>query len=75
MIVQTIKEINGVSYTYTYSDSGYMIERDGVRYSDAIDPIGSNRVYTETDELIESDAVEATAEDYQSALSEFGVKV
>ena len=27
-----------------------MIERDGVRYSEAIDPLDSGRVYTETDE-------------------------
>ena len=52
MIIQTIKEINGVVYDYTYSDSGYMIERDGVRYSEAVDPINSCRLYTETDEPI-----------------------
>ena len=32
MIIQTTKEINGVLYDYAYSDSGYMIERDGVTY-------------------------------------------
>jgi hypothetical protein len=32
-----------------------MIERDGVRYSEAIDPAELNRVYTETDEPIEVD--------------------
>ena len=47
MIVQTTKEINGVMYDYAYSDSGYMIERDGVRYSEAVDPLDSGRVYTE----------------------------
>ena len=49
MIVHTTKEINGVVYDYAYSDSGYMIERDGVRYSEAVDPFGSDRVYTETE--------------------------
>ena len=39
------KEINGVMYDYTYSDSGYMIERNGVRYSEAVDPLDSGRVY------------------------------
>ena len=53
MIVQTIKEINGVMYDYAYSDSGYMIERDGVRYSEAVDPLDSGRLYTETDEPVE----------------------
>ena len=47
MIVQTIKEINGVMYDYAYSDSGYMIERDGVSCSEAVDPLDSGRVYTE----------------------------
>lgn len=37
----------------TYSDSGFMIERDGIRYSEAIDPAELNRVYTETDEPID----------------------
>ena len=35
IIIQTTKEINGVVYDYAYSNSGYMIERDGVRYSEA----------------------------------------
>ena len=30
-----------------------MIERDGVRYSEAIDPLDAGRVYTETDEPID----------------------
>ena len=75
MIVQTKKEINGVVYDYAYSDSGFMIERDGVRYSEAVDPLDSGRVYTETDEPIGMGTDEATAEDYQAALNEFGVEV
>ena len=75
MIIQTTKEINGVMYAYTYSDSGFMIERDGVRYSEAVDPLDSVRVYTETDEPIDMGADEATVEDYQTALNEFGVGV
>ena len=75
MIIQTTKEINGVMYAYAYSDSGYMIERDGVRYSEAVDPLNSGRVYTETDEPIDMGTGEATVEDYQTALNEFGVEV
>lgn len=75
MIIQTTKEINGVMYAYAYSDSGYMIERDGVRYSEAVDPLDSVRVYTETYEPIDMVADEATVEDYQTALNEFGVEV
>ena len=68
MIIQTTKEINGVMYAYAYSDSGYMIERDGVRYSESVDPLDSGRVYTETDEPIDMGTDEATVEDYQTTL-------
>ena len=43
---------DGVVLNRTYSDSGFMIEREGVRYSEAIDPAELNRQYTETDEPI-----------------------
>ena len=74
MIVQTTKEINGIVYSYTYSDSGYMIERDGVRYSEAVDPIDSGRLYTETEEPAEVGTREATEEDYKAALKILGVE-
>ena len=57
MIIQTTKEIDGVLYDYAYSDSGFMIERDGVRYSEAVDPLDSGRVYTESNEFIEAEAL------------------
>lgn len=50
---------DGVVLNRTYSDIGMMIERDGVRYSEAIDPAELGRVYTETDEAIEVGADEA----------------
>ena len=74
MIIQTTKEINGVIFTYTYSDSGNMIERDGVRYSEAVDPLDSGRLYTETDEPIDIGASEETVEYYKSALQILGVE-
>ena len=43
---------DGVVLNRTYSDAGFMIERDGVRYSEAIDPAELNRKYIETDEPI-----------------------
>lgn len=64
MIIQTTKIINGIVYDYTYSDSGFMIERNGARYSEAVDPLNSGRVYTETDELIEIKTDDTAAEDY-----------
>ena len=74
MIVQTTKEINGIIFAYTYSDSGNMIERDGVRYSEAVDPLGSGRLYTETDEPIDVGTKEETVEDYKAALQILGVE-
>ena len=68
MIIQTTKEIDGVLYDYAYSDSGYMIERDGVRYSEAVDPLDSGRLYTETDEPIDVGTKEETVEDYKVAI-------
>lgn len=67
----------GVVLNRTYSDAGLMIERDGVRYCEAIDPAELNRQYIETDELIDTryDPSEATEADYQSALREMGVEV
>ena len=53
MIVKTTKEIDGITYDYTYSDASMTIERDGARYTEAVDPLGSGREYIETDEPIE----------------------
>lgn len=55
MIKTESMTINGKAFVRTYSDSGYMVERDGVRYGEAIDPAEFDRVYMETDELIELD--------------------
>lgn len=51
---------DGVVLNRTFSDAGYMIERDGIRYCEAVDPAELNRQYTETDEPIE--AVEELSE-------------
>lgn len=74
MIVHKTKEINGVVYDYAYSDSGYMIERDGVRYSEAVDPLDSGRLYTETDDPIDVGTREESVKDYKSALQILGVE-
>ena len=49
---------DGVVLNRTYSDAGYCIERDGVQYSEAIDPAEYNRQYIETDILIEQEEPE-----------------
>lgn len=74
MIVKTTIEIDGKVYDYTYSDAGMTIEREGVRYSEAVDPLNSGREYTETDIPVEP-VEEATEGDYQAALREMGVEV
>lgn len=44
--------IAGRACIRTYSDAGVMIERDGARYEEAIDPAELGRTYIETDEPI-----------------------
>ena len=66
---------DGVVLNRTYSDKGMMIEREGVRYSEAVDPANLGREYTETDELIDPVSTEATEADYQAALRDMGVDV
>ena len=70
MIVTESLTINGRSLTKTYSDAGYMIERDGVRYGEAIDPAEFDRTYIETDEPIEN---RLSRMEYD-ALNELGVQ-
>ena len=62
MIITENMTINGKAFIKTYSDIGMMVERDGVRYSEAIDPAEFGRQYTETDEPIEKDETESEEE-------------
>ena len=55
MVIKEIREIDGIQYVYHYSDKGFFIECDGIKYSSAIDTFDSKREYTETTELIEDD--------------------
>lgn len=55
MIKTEVITINGKKYKRTYSDANFIIERDGEKYGEAIDPIDVDRVYIETDELIEDE--------------------
>ena len=55
MIISETVKIDDKNYTKTASDSGYYIERNGIRYVEAIDPLASGREYTETDILIETE--------------------
>ena len=69
MIKTEIITINGVQFQKTWSDANYLIERDGAKYSEAIDPIGVERVYTETNELIDSQN-DITSDEFLSMLEE-----
>lgn len=70
MIVKTTKVINGIEYDYTYSDAGMMIERNGARYSEALDPLGSNRAYTETNEPVNPVNDFITPEEFMAKVEE-----
>lgn len=58
MIIIEQLTINENSFTKTVSDNGFYIERDGVRYSEAIDPSEFGRTYTETDIPVEAELIE-----------------
>lgn len=77
-----VEYLNDGTLIKHYSDAGFMLLQNetGAKYSDPIDVVPCMYTYSETDEKIdgESEAVdsdEATVEDYQDALSEFGVEV
>ena len=67
MIKSEITNINGKQYRRTYSDSGHYIERDGMRFSEAVDFIGADFVYTETNIKID-DEPNMTIEDRLTAV-------
>lgn len=61
MILTETTTINGTPLTRTYSDSNRYVVRDGVSYSEAIDPIDSGRTYTEGDEMPDEEITEEEA--------------
>lgn len=69
MIISETIKLNDTNYTKTYSDAGFYIERNGIHYAEAIDPLGSgSREYTETDILIETES--ATTEEQLRQVTE-----
>ena len=74
MIVKENIEIDGKGFVKQYSDGGFYIERDGEKYSEAIDPADIPREYTETAEPIDS-GEEPTVDDALGMLAEMGVDV
>lgn len=49
MIITERVTIRNREFIRTYSDEGRYVVRDGVSYSEAVDPLDSGRVYTEGD--------------------------
>ena len=72
MIVTENIIINGKEFSRTYSSLGFYIERDGIKYGEAIDLPTFGYTYTETDELMETE--DATEKDYLEALAKLGVE-
>lgn len=70
MIVKEIIIINSIQYERTYSDSGMIIERDGVQYGEAIDPLNSCREYVETDMPIDENLDNVSGDEFLSMLEE-----
>lgn len=48
MIQKINFKLNNKDFIYTYSDKFVYIEREDVEYVDAVDPVGFNREYAET---------------------------
>jgi hypothetical protein len=59
MIITQNITISGRALIRTYADAGMLIERDGARYAEAIDPAELGRTYTETDEPIYEEELSA----------------
>lgn len=62
MIKTEIITINGRQLKRTWSDAGFLIERNGAQYIEAVDPLDSGRTYTETKVPVESDPMTETEE-------------
>ena len=58
MIKTELIVVDGFQLRRTWSDTGFMIERDGAVYSEAVDPAEFDRVYTETDIPVEPESTD-----------------
>lgn len=61
MIKTELIMVDGRQLRRTWSDAGFMIERDGAVYSEAVDPMEFDRVYTETDIPVEPESEDEIA--------------
>lgn len=74
MIQTETVTIRNREFIRTYSDENRFVVRGGVAYSEAIDPVGTGRVYTEGDIMPEESAdmteTEAKAKAYDILVGE-----
>lgn len=72
MIITEIITINNKEFLHIYSNNNCDLERDGIIYEDVIDPLDSNRTYTEVpkEEEIDEDNEEISAEEFMTLLEE-----
>lgn len=74
MIITEKVTIRNRDFIRTYSDEGRYVVRDGVSYTEAIDPVDSGRVYTEGDimpeEVTDMTETEAKAKAYDILVGE-----
>ena len=70
MIITETITINGREFIKNYSDEGKYVVREGVKYSEAIDPVGFDRVYTESEEYMEDPEKEISDDEFISMLEE-----
>lgn len=80
VIYQNYTTVEGVERVKAYSDQNMMIERDGALYSEADDFAYQQRVYAETNILIDIDPTpepetDLTVADTLEMLNELGVNV
>ena len=61
MIITSTLMIGGEEFTYTRSDAGRYVVRDGISYEEAYDPTSYGRTYTEGD-VIRSDESDESGE-------------
>ena len=67
MIVSENYDLNGRSFTRTYSDANRYVVRDGVAYSEANDPTEFGRTYVEGDRMPDEE-IAAQAEEIMDIL-------
>lgn len=65
-----VTRADGVILNRTYSDSGCYVVRDGVEYTEAVDPAELERTYTESARKIEEENGDVSAEQALAELME-----